>query len=153
MTAAKKGVFNVDYSQITDQIYIGTNYCCQLSFDKGLLDEGITADISLEKEHIDNATGADFFVWLPTIDRTAPSLQQIGLGIQALDYFVKNKIKVYVHCEKGHGRAPTLVAAYFISQGMTKEVALKTIANRRPEIHLEKVQLALLTRLAKKNEK
>lgn len=32
-----------EYSKITNNIYLGTNQCCKLHFDKSLLKKGITA--------------------------------------------------------------------------------------------------------------
>jgi len=54
------------------------------------------------------------------------------------------KKKVYVHCQNGHGRAPTLVAAYLIRQGKTPMEAIEFIKSKRPTIHLEEVQISAL---------
>ena len=49
--------------------------------------------------------------------------------------------KVYVHCKNGHGRAPTLVAAYLIREhGKSVDEALEIIKAGRPTIHIEDVQ-------------
>ncbi len=138
-----------EYSQITDFIYIGTNMCCKADFDKGLLAQGIFADISLEKERLDNPYGVDFFLWLPTEDHTAPAQAQLYLGVHALQALVEHKQKVYVHCKNGHGRAPTLVAAYLISQGKGVEEAITYIKQRRESIHLEDAQVEALYTFAK----
>jgi protein-tyrosine phosphatase len=61
-----------------------------------------------------------------------------------LQFFIKNKVKVYIHCKHGHGRAPTLVAAYFIAQGMSVAEALKFVKSRRPSIHPNRVQVEAL---------
>lgn len=134
----------MSYSQITDQIFIGTNACCTKHFDESLIRQGIAAEISLESERLDAPWGIKYFLWLPTIDHTAPTLQSLALGSQMLHFLVNQKIKTYVHCKNGHGRAPTLVAAYLISTGMTVKQAVQTIAKRRREIHIEPVQLAIL---------
>ena len=138
----------IDFSQISDFIFIGTNHCCQTHFDKDLLKLGITAAISLEAENIDHPDGITYFLWLPTKDHTASSKEQFELGIRTLDYCVMHNIKVYVHCLKGHGRAPALVIAYFISQGMPLAAALERVKERRPKIHLEKSQLEALESLS-----
>ena len=61
-------------------------------------------------------------------------------GADALQKLVKMKKKMYVHCKNGHGRAPTMVAAYLISQGKSVDEALALIKKKRPSIHIEKVQ-------------
>lgn len=134
----------LEYSQITPYIYIGTNACCQTHFDKGLLKHKIEADISLEYERIDTPWGVKYFLWIPTKNHTAPTQKQLDIGANFLKQLVDNKIKTYVHCEHGHGRAPTLVAAYFILIGTSLKDAISLIKKRRPSIHLEKVQIIAL---------
>ena len=56
----------------------------------------------------------------------------------------EEKLSVYVHCHEGHGRAPTVVAAYYIAQGKTTDEALAYIAEKRPTIHPNKKQIAAL---------
>lgn len=134
----------MNYSQISACIFVGTNSCCTDHFDQSLLRQGISADISLESDRIDTPWGIKYFLWLPTVDHTAPTIQALALGVQMLHLLVAQKVKTYVHCKNGHGRAPTLVAAYLISTGMSVNQAIKTIAKQRPEIHLEPVQKATL---------
>ncbi|MEK7192100.1 MAG: dual specificity protein phosphatase family protein [Patescibacteria group bacterium] len=133
-----------DYNEIIDAIFIGNNMCCQADFEKELLNQGVAADISLEEEKIDSPIGVDYFLWLPTKNHYAPDNKKLELGVTALDFFVKNKIKVYVHCKNGHGRAPTLVAAYFISKGMTKDQAINLLTSKRPGVHLNDKQIKAL---------
>ena len=128
----------LDYHAIVDGIYIGTNQCCQVHFDELLKQrEGITADISLEAIRLDQPFGVDFYLWLPTEDHTAPSPHQLRLGAAAITELVAMRKKVYVHCKNGHGRAPTLVAAYLITtKGMGSEEAEVFLKARRPSMHL-----------------
>ena len=51
---------------------------------------------------------------------------------------------VYVHCKNGHGRAPTLVAAYLTRKGKPPAEAEAFIKSKRPSIHLEEAQRAAL---------
>lgn len=134
----------LEYNQIIDEIYIGTNMCCQVDFAQELLDEGVTADISLEAERIDNPAGVDYFLWLPVVDLTAPTQKHLRLGVQTLEFFVKEGIKTYVHCKHGHGRAPTLVVAYFIKQGMDLDEAVEFVKSKRLVIHPNEVQIEAL---------
>lgn len=136
-----------DYDQINDLVYLGTNMCCQFGFEKELLVKGVRADISLEKEKIDAPVGVDFFLWLPTDDGTPPSPDAFALGVQTLEFFTKRNIAVYVHCKNGHGRGPTLLAAYLIKQGRTIEEAISLIQSKRPSIHLTESQIHALKNL------
>lgn len=139
----------LDYNYISDGIYIGTNQCCQTHFDERLRKEGVTADISLEKERIDAPFGVDFYVWLPVEDHAPPTPDQLNFGVATIDKLVAIKKKVYVHCKNGHGRAPTLVAAYFIKQGKSFEEAEKVIKSKRPSMHLQDSQREALKVFAK----
>lgn len=139
----------LEYSYITNGIYIGTNQCCQTHFDEKLKNEGIEADISLEEEQVDTPFGVQFYIWIPIKDHTAPTSEQLEFGVATLEKLVAMKKKVYVHCQNGHGRAPTMVAAYLIKKGKGVEEAIDFIKTKRPSIHLEKVQKELLEKFSK----
>jgi protein-tyrosine phosphatase len=137
-----------EYNKITDYLYLGTNQCCQVHFKKSLLKKGVRADISLEKERLDNPFGVDYFLWLPVVDRKAPAQKQLLIGAKTIKALVENKIKVYVHCKRGHGRSPTLIAAYFILEGMKTDKAIKRIRAKR-DIHLRLNQIKALKKFEK----
>lgn len=141
-----------EYSQITDYIYIGTNMCCQTHFNKSLLLKGIKADISLEEIKLDQPYGVDYYLWLPTKDHSPPSLKQLEVGTAFLKELHRQKIKCYIHCERGHGRAPTLVAAYLVTTGKDMSQALTTIKKQRSDIHPNKKQIAMLRRFERKQK-
>ena len=135
----------LEYNYITDGIYIGTNQCCIVHFDEILSEkEGIEAEISLEEDRIDRPFGVSMYLWIPTKNHITPSQEQLDLGVVNLKQLVLMKKKVYVHCKNGHGRAPTLVAAYLIQNGKTVEEAVDFIKTKRPSIHLEKNQIDAL---------
>ena len=134
----------LEFNYIADGIYIGTNQCCQMDFDAVLVKEEITYDISLEKERIDAPYGVTSYVWIPVEDHQAPTQEQIEFGVSVLEKIVAMGKKVYVHCKNGHGRAPTLVAAYFIKQGNTVDEAIAIIKEKRQTTHLEEVQVQAL---------
>lgn len=130
----------LEFNAITPYIYIGTNACCQAHFAKELLEKGIEADLSLEEEKLDSPFGITFFLWLPVKNCQAPTQEQLRIGTVFISELIKLKKKVYVHCQNGHGRAPTLVAAYLISQGMEVEKAIEFIKSKRSVIHINQVQ-------------
>ena len=138
------GTRGFDYDQIDEFVFIGTNMCCQVGFAKELLVKGVRADISLEEERVDAPKGVDYFLWLPTKDQFAPTLDKLQLGIQVLNFLISRGIKIYIHCKNGHGRAPTLYAAYLISKGKSLEESINYLKTRRPSIHFHESQLAVL---------
>ncbi len=135
----------MEHSQIDAQVFIGTNACCTHHFKWNLLNKGVTCDISLEGESIDQPFGVDCFVWLPTPDHAAPTIHNLRVGVAALDEMLKQGRKVYIHCKNGHGRAPVFYAAYLVlKRGMDPKSAWEAIRASRPEAHLEAVQEAFL---------
>lgn len=150
MKQAIKHSNRFEYSRITKNVFLGTDSCCQLHFKKELLDRGITADIGLREKHIDSPFGVQYFLWLPVKDRHAPTQKQLLAGTAFIDALVKTNAKIYVHCKNGHGRSPTLVAAYLIMKGMTPNRAIEHIRKIRPSIHPTKIQLRALQNFWKK---
>lgn len=140
----------LEYDKITDGIYIGTNQCCQTHFDERLKKLGITADMSLEEERLDAPYGVDFYVWIPVKDHTAPKPDQLEFGVSVLEKLIAVGKKVYVHCKNGHGRAPTLVVAYFVRGGKNPEEAEALVKARRPAMHLEDVQREAIINFSQK---
>lgn len=130
-----------DYDQIDENVFIGTNMCCQLGFHRELLVKNVRADISLEEDRVDAPVGVDYFLWLPTKDHTSPTQDKLMLGVQMLEFLITRKIKVYIHCMNGHGRASTLFLAYLIKNKMGIDEAIKYLKSKRPTIHLSKAQL------------
>ena len=108
----------------------------------------MAADISLELERLDAPWGVRYFLWLPTPDGNPPHADQGWLGVRALADLERRGLKAYVHCKNGHGRAPTLVAAYLIHRGFTVAEAVAKITQRRPEIHLSASQREALEQFA-----
>lgn len=139
----------LEYNYIDHGIYIGTNLCCQIHFDESLKDQGIEADISLEATQVDRPFGVNFYTWLPVEENQAPTIEQLDFGISAIEKLIAMHKKMYVHCQNGHSRAPTLVAAYFIKHGKTFDEAVAFIKKRRPTIHLHESQILALENFQK----
>lgn len=136
----------MEFNKIDKNIWIGTNQCCQEHFEKKLLDKGITADVSLEEKRVDAPFGVKSYLWLPTRDHYAPTQEQLQIGSEHIGHLVDTGKKVYVHCQNGHGRAPTLVAAYYIRRGMSVKDAIKKINAKRKGAHInERQERALKT--------
>lgn len=139
-----------EYSEITPKIFIGTNQCCMMHFRAALLDRGVRADLSLEAKRIDTPFGVDYYLWLPVEDGKAPTPGQFLSGVKFINDLVSRGEKVYVHCEHGHGRAPALVAAYFVyGERMSPNDAFARIARVRPGTHPNEVQRAAVSEFAR----
>jgi len=121
----------VDFSRITEYIYVGSSICCESHLKSVVFDEGIEAIISLDIEDSKTPRGAEFFLWLPIPDNTPPKMEQLRIGVRTIDEFVRMKKKVFVHCKYGLGRGPTLVIAHFIKHGMSVEESLAYLRRHR----------------------
>lgn len=143
----------LEYNHIENGIYVGTNVCCVTHFVKELKDKNIEADISLEAKKLDKPFGVNFYVWLPVEKNQAPSQDQLDFGTEAIDKLIKLKKKIYIHCENGHSRTTTLLAAYFIKLGKNMDEAINLIKNKRPGVHLHDSQILALKIFEKKISK
>lgn len=132
-----------EFSQITENLYVGTNMCCGVHGQK-LTEKGFTADLDLEEERQELPPNVPAYLWLPVKDHAAPSQEQLAVGASFVDAVARRGGKVYVHCRQGHGRGPTVAAAYFIAQGMSTGEAIKRVQEGRPEAHPEAVQVEAL---------
>ena len=111
-----------------------------------LVSRGITSVINMRTEWDDQAAGIapPRYMHLKVIDNTPPTLEMLQAGVDFISQEVANGGKVYVHCAAGVGRAPTMGAAYLISQGMTPDEALNHIRSIRPFIRPTPEQVAQL---------
>lgn len=136
------GLKGFDYDQIDNEVFLGSNMCCQVGFNRELLVKNVRADISLEELRVDAPLGVDYFLWLPIKDHESPTVDKLTLGVTTLEFLISRQIKVYIHCHNGHGRASTLFIAYLIKKkGMEIEEAVKYLKSKRPTSHLSVAQL------------
>jgi protein-tyrosine phosphatase len=144
-----------DYSKITDNIYIGSDLCkgnvCPIHSEQ-FMALGVTAEINLTAEHKEIPPDQmDIYAWIPVEDKKAPSQDQLEVGTSIIDQVVSKGKTIYIHCKIGHGRSPTMVAAYFIRyKGMDVNQAISAIKQGRPEVHPEEEQIKALEEFAQK---
>jgi protein-tyrosine phosphatase len=142
-----------DYSKITDNIFIGSDFCkagvCLLHKDEfKKLDVSVEINVSAENNELPPKE-IEMYLWIPVVDGYAPNEMQLLSGTSVMHAALSAGKKVYVHCRNGHGRSPALVAAYLMRyKGMSIDESAKTIKLKRPESHLEKVQIDALTSFA-----
>lgn len=131
----------ISYNKIEEFLFAGNNMCCQDHFEEELLSKGITADISLESERLDNPQGVKYFFWLPWKEDAAPPMELMNLALKVLDDLMEQNVKTYVHCKNGHGRTTTLLAAYYIRKNrITTDEALEIVKQKRPSGHIHEIQ-------------
>jgi protein-tyrosine phosphatase len=106
--------------------------------------------VNLRSEFDDAAHGIepDAYLWLPTHDDHAPSLDQLRSGVAFIGQAIEGGGKVYVHCASGVGRAPTMAAAYLVSTGLSPDQAWAQIRRVRPFIRPTPPQLAVIDQFA-----
>lgn len=136
------------YSRITPQLYVGPQY--NRRGRRALAREGITGVVNMRVEYDDAAHGLtlDRYCHLPTVDDDSPSAEHLQKGVDFIEEIVESGGKVYIHCKGGIGRAPTMAAAYLVSQGQPVEEALALIEATRPFINITPPQMAALQRYA-----
>ena len=132
------------YHRITDHIYLGPQHG-KLG-KRWLAKAGITASVNLRTVHSDTDHGLTFgeYCHLPTNDGEPPTQEQLARGVDFIRRVIDNGGRVYIHCQTGLGRAPTLAAAFLISEGFSIDRARGLISSVRPFTNLTSTQLEAL---------
>jgi|SRR5262245_13318824 len=71
-------------------------------------------------------------VHVPIPDMDVPTVEQIDQVMSVIDKARSSDMGVAVHCLAGRGRTGTMLAAYFVYQGMTAEDAIRKVRDLRP---------------------
>ncbi|MDH4138277.1 MAG: dual specificity protein phosphatase family protein [Anaerolineae bacterium] len=143
---AVTGIPIMKYSRITPEIYIGPQY--RRAGKRKLLRTGINGSVNMRIEFDDAVRGLalEHYCHLPTVDDHAPTLDDLHQGVAFIHKVTTGGGKVYIHCGGGIGRAPTMAAAYFISQGLRLDEAIRLIKKSRPFIKMMPAQTEQLKR-------
>lgn len=139
------------YSQIAANLHVGGQHNGRgLSV---LRQRGVTAVVSMRGEFDDReqAISPPRYLHLPTVDNHAPTLEQLRTGVHFIQEEIQKGGAVYIHCWEGVGRAPTMVAAYLVSTGMSPQEAWEHIGRIRPFIRPVVSQLDQIERFAALN--
>ena len=71
-------------------------------------------------------------VHIPVPDMTAPSARQLELAVDSLVRAKATNLGVAVHCAYGKGRTGTVLAAYWVAQGLSAAEAVRKVRDLRP---------------------
>jgi atypical dual specificity phosphatase len=100
-----------------------------------LRDQGIELLVCLAEDppprHWVNEAGL-FLVHVPVQDYTAPAPEQLDQALSNITLAHEKKMGVGVCCGAGLGRTGTILACYFVTQGLTAKNAVARIRRLRP---------------------
>ncbi|HUC19941.1 MAG TPA: dual specificity protein phosphatase family protein, partial [Candidatus Polarisedimenticolaceae bacterium] len=131
-------------SQIAPNLYVGGQYS-PWAVGK-LRGWGVTGVVNMRNVHRPSRSSELEILNLPTPDHHAPTLKALQQGVEFIQRHIDNGGGVYVHCQLGEGRAPTMAAAYLISQGMRPRDAVAHIERFRRLVRPNAQQLRQLAR-------
>lgn len=73
-----------------------------------------------------------FLVHVPVIDMEAPTQEQLNECLSAIQRAHDNNMGAAVHCGAGIGRTGVVLAAWFVTKGLTSKNAIARIRRLRP---------------------
>ena len=140
------GIPIMRYHKITEQIYLGPQH--GKFAHRRLANLGIAASVNMRTGYSDVENGIGFgeYLQLPTTDGEAPTLEQLYQGCEFIRRIVRRGESVYIHCQTGLGRGPTMAAAFLIGEGRSMEDAIATIKRVRPFTDIQPSQIDVLRR-------
>jgi atypical dual specificity phosphatase len=71
-------------------------------------------------------------VHVPVPDMDVPAVEQIEQVLSVIDKAKTNGMGVAIHCLAGRGRTGTILAAYFVHQGLPAREAIQKVRDLRP---------------------
>lgn len=108
-----------------------------------LSERGIGIIISLTVAPLD-LTGCERFDFelfhIPIPDGAAPSIPEIECFVNYVNYGVRGRKKIVVHCGAGYGRTGTMLACFLVSLGRTADEAIAAVRRRIPDAVENEVQ-------------
>ena len=137
-------------NQITDQLFVG-GFIDRHDWSR-LFAQGITVDVNLQAERQDrfiySAQHPEAYLWLPTMDHSAPDLRALHAGVAFVQAALRQEQKVLIHCHAGMGRSALLCCAVLVAEGLTVEAAWQLVKQQRPIANLHPWQWQALRAFA-----
>jgi hypothetical protein len=124
----------VDYSQITDQIYVGTTPGPEDYHILRELGVGLVINMRVERRPLPDPHQPPLPVlWLPTFDTPLLPIpiRTLHRGVTAALKVLKGGRGVYCHCAAGVHRSAAMGAAILIATGYSFEEAIRLIKLQR----------------------
>lgn len=118
----------MNFDRITPVLYLGQKIDSQELHD-ALVQEGITHVINLWSGNPEPIWQGPVLTLKQEDDRTPRPINQTLLGVE----YAWHTQKLYVHCQWGLGRAPSMTYAILRSRGLTKDQAVDLIVTSRPK--------------------
>ena len=104
----------------------------QLAWMRG---EGIDILVTLTEETIPRSwvdSAGLMGIQIPIPDMAAPTLEQLEQFVSVIEKAKSSEMGVAVHCLAGRGRTGTVLASYFVHQGMSAREAIDRVRELRP---------------------
>ena len=70
-------------------------------------------------------------IHLPVPDLEAPTAEQLQRAVETIARAGQSGMAVAVHCTAGKGRTGTILAAYFVDQGLSADAAIRRVRDLR----------------------
>lgn len=122
-----------DYARVAPWLLVGP--VLDSSGYAALAEEGVTHVLDLRDEASDDPSAMRRLnlEWrrVPIRDRTAPTREQLADINAWLDASEPEQAVLYVHCEGGLGRAPTIAIALLMQRGFTRAEAHRFVLTAR----------------------
>ncbi|MQC25755.1 MAG: hypothetical protein DWG77_04575 [Chloroflexi bacterium] len=151
LSASPGGKGRVRIDQVAPWLYIGP--ALTVAHYRDLQARGVTHIVDLRAEASDPSTELEALGlrWcrLPVLDRAAPSDGQLQALIEWLDREAdpSGEQALYIHCEAGLGRTPTIATALLMQHGLSLAEAHRLVSTARPESQPTAHQLVWLEAL------
>jgi len=139
----------VSFDRVTELVWVGSRVASRDDYRR-LCAQGIRACVDMKQEGAD-PWAFEAFLWLPTPDHEPPTEIHLRLGVAFLRECEAEGLPVFVTCQAGVGRSPTLVLAHLLSGRFREagvQTALEFLRARRPLVRPSPGQIEAARRAA-----